>query len=81
MDDDILPIGMAEMNQIFDVIDKLGISREAVQVELLPAGRGTIERHGGKVRLVLPAETPFEQWLPTLQDTLSAMTDLRTETE
>ena len=74
MNEDILPIGMEQMNRIFDIVDDLEISRESIQVELLPAGEGTIEKlDSGKVRIVLPATTEVSRWLPTLADTLRGM--------
>lgn len=74
MNDDILPIGMEQMNRIFEVVDDLEISRESIQVELLPAGEGSIEQlDSGKVRIVLPATTELARWLPTLADALRGM--------
>lgn len=71
MGEPILPIGMEEMNRIFEVVDGLEISREAIRVELLPEGRGSVERlEGGKIRIVLPAERELEGWLPTLERAL-----------
>jgi hypothetical protein len=65
---------MEEMNRIFDVVDALEISREAIQVELLPEGDGAIETLGsGKIRIVLPATADLEAWLPTLEQALRAI--------
>lgn len=76
MDADILPIGMEEMNRIFDVVDELEISRESIQVDLLPSGPGAIDPlANGKVRIVLPAEGDLEAWLPTLDRALRAIRD------
>jgi hypothetical protein len=62
------PIGMAEMNRVFEVIDALGISREAITVPLLPSGDGLVETlPGGKVRIVIPDGSPLDAWLPTLR--------------
>ena len=74
MDEDNLPIGMEQMNQIFDVVDDLEISRELIQVDLLPAGEGTIEQlDGGKVRIVLPATKELLPWLTTLAEALRSL--------
>lgn len=71
MNDAILPIGMEEMNRIFDVVDDLEISRESIQVELLPEGDGAIEKLAtGKIRIVLPASNDLSGWLSTLEQTL-----------
>jgi hypothetical protein len=62
------PIGMAEMNRIFEVTDRLAISREAIQVPLLPAGEGSVRRlPGGRIEIVLPADGTLDDWLPTLE--------------
>lgn len=74
MNDDILPIGMEQMNQIFAIVDDLEISRESIQAELLPVGEGTIEKlDSGKVRIVLPATAELSRWLPTPADALRSM--------
>ena len=74
MSDDILPIGMEQMNRIFEVVDDLEISRESIQVDLLPAGEGVIERlDGGKVRIVLPTTIELSDWLKTLSEALRSM--------
>ncbi len=64
----MLPIGQKEMNRILEVADRLEISREAIQVELLPAGEGAVERlESGKVRIVLPEDETLEQFLSELE--------------
>jgi len=67
----IRPIGMAEMNKIFEVVDSLGISREAITVSLAPSGAGSVEKlPGGKFRVVIPEGTPLDDWLPVLRQSL-----------
>ena len=74
---DELPLSMAQMNRVFDVVDDLEISREKVQVELLPAGAGSVERlASGRLGVTLPAERDLEGWLPVLR---ARLTDLATE--
>ena len=71
------PIGMAEMNRVFDVVDDLEISRETIQVPLLPEGGGAVRRlASGKIEIVLP-EGDLEAWLPLLRRRLQ---ELRTAT-
>lgn len=63
-----LPLTMDQMNRVFDVIDDLELSREKIQVELLPAGDGAVERlPGGRLGVTLPAKRPLDDWLPTLR--------------
>lgn len=57
------PIGMREMNVVFEVVDRFDLSREAIQVELLPAGDGDLRRlDSGRVAVVLPEDLPIEAW-------------------
>lgn len=68
---DILPIGMDEMNLVFEVVDDLEISRESIQVDLLRSGAGTVERlPDGKIRIVLPESSDLEAWRSTLASEL-----------
>ena len=74
MDEAILPIGMEEMNRIFKIVDELEVSREAIQVDLLPAGEGQVEKlPSGKVRIVLPESGDLSPWLRSLAGTLEKM--------
>lgn len=69
-----LPLSMEQMNRVFDVVDDLEISRERVQVELLPAGAGAVERRAnGRLGITLPAGQPLDDWLPTLRHRLTAL--------
>ena len=62
------PIGMQEMNLVFEVVDRLEISREAIQVPLLPEGAGSVRRlESGRFEIVLPAEGSLDEWLPALE--------------
>lgn len=69
-----LPLSMHQMNLVFDVVDELEISRERVQVELLPAGAGSVERLvNGRLGVTLPAELKLDDWLPTLRGRLTEL--------
>lgn len=62
------PIGMHEMNLVFEVVDRLEISRERIQVPLLPAGLGSVRRlDNGRFEIVLPADQALDDWLPGLE--------------
>lgn len=62
------PVSMAQMNAIFEVTDRLGMSREVVAVPLAPQGEGSVEQlPGGKVRIVVPATRTLEEWLPAMR--------------
>ena len=67
----IRPIGMAEMSKIFEVVDSLGVSREAITVSLAPSGAGSVEKlPGGRFRIVIPEVAPLDDWLPVLRRSL-----------
>jgi len=63
------------IERIFEVLDRLGISREAVVIPLKPATPGAVRRlPNGKLEIVVDAETPLDAWLPELEQRLRALT-------
>lgn len=59
------------MNQVFDVLDDLGLDREAVQVPLLMAGEGAVQRLGsGRFEIELPDTDDLGPFLTTLPEQL-----------
>jgi hypothetical protein len=61
-------IGMKEIEQIFTVIDRIGVHREAVVIPLRPATPGTVKRlPSGKFEIVVDAERPLDEWLPEME--------------
>ena len=69
------PIGMREMGLVFEVVDELGLSREAIVVPLAPAGTGSVEKQAdGRIRITLPAEREVEAWLEELRHALEELT-------
>ena len=72
-----LPLTMDQMNRVLDVVDDLELSREKIQVELLPAGAGAVERlPNGRLGVTLPADLALDDWLITLR---TRLTELATE--
>jgi hypothetical protein len=64
-------VQLAQIEQIFTILDRLQISREAVIIPLRPQGAGSVKRlSNGKLELIVPADMPFEQWYTTLEDTI-----------
>jgi len=62
------------IERIFEVLDRLGISREAVVIPLKPATPGAVRRlPNGKFEIVVDAETPLDAWLPELEERLRAL--------
>lgn len=66
-------VTLAEIERIFAILDRLGISREAVVIPLKPVHPGTVRRlPSGKLEIRVEAETPLEQWLVELERMLAA---------
>lgn len=67
-------VGMADMKRIFGVVDKLGIHREKIEVPLKPEGSGSVElMDNGVAKIVLPADKPLGEWLPTMEAELDKL--------
>lgn len=65
-------VTLAEIGRIFEVLERLGISREAVVIPLRPAHPGRVRRlPSGKLEIVVEAETAFDEWLPELERMLT----------
>lgn len=63
------PIGMKEMDLIFSVTDEMGISREAIEVPLLPKGDGDVRLlPNKKFEIVIPETIELEDWLPKMKE-------------
>lgn len=67
-------IGMREMEAIFSVTDRLGVSREAIVVPLGPASPGKIRRlSNGKFEITVDADRPLEEWVKTMEQEMTAL--------
>jgi len=68
-------VTMKEIEAIFEVLDRLGISREAVVIPLRPAHPGGIRTlSSGKVEIQVESQTPLAEWLPELERQLREAT-------
>ena len=57
-------ITLAEIERVFEVLERLGISREAVVIPLRPESPGRMRvLPNGKAEIVLDAERPLEDFL------------------
>jgi hypothetical protein len=71
-------IALAEIEQIFAILDELGISREAVVIPLRPAGSGGVSRgRDGRIEIVVAEDQPFADWLARLKSELQAAATLK----
>ena len=71
-----MPLGvqLAQIERIFEILDRLHISREAVVIPLRPQGRGGLALlDGGKLEIVVPAEIPFDEWYVGLEPAIQKL--------
>ncbi len=67
-------VQLAQIERIFEILDRLSISREAVVIPLRPQGMGSVKLLStGKLEIIVPADLPFEQWYASLADTLKQL--------
>ncbi len=61
-------VTLNEIEKIFAVLDRLGISREAVVIPLEPKTPGTVTRlPNGKLEIIVDSEASFDSWLVELE--------------
>ncbi len=66
-------VTLTEIERIFEVIDRLGLSRERVVIPLRPAVPGRVRRlPDGRFELVVDGAVSFETWLDGLAGELRA---------
>ena len=67
-------VTLKEIEQIFTVLERLNISREAVVIPLRPATPGHVRRlPNGKFEIVVDAGVPLAEWLPSLEGQLRSL--------
>jgi hypothetical protein len=64
------------IERIFEILDRLGISREAVVIPLRPEhpGRARVLANG-KLEIRVESQTPLDDWLPELEATILQLTN------
>ena len=71
-------ITLAEIERIFAILDRLGISREAVVIPLRPVHPGGVRiLPNGKLEIRVESEVPFDTWLPELERAITRLVDER----
>ena len=61
-------VTMKEINAIFEVTDRLGISREWIEIPLGPENPGMVRKlANGKFEIMVDAEVPIEQWVNAME--------------
>ncbi len=67
-------VSFQQISQILELTDELEISREAVEIPLSPESPGVVHRlANGKIEIVVDADVPFEEWLPTVTSKVQAL--------
>lgn len=68
-------VSFKQINEILELTDRLGLSREWVEIPLSPASPGVVRKlPNGKIEIVVDAATPFEQWLATVEGQIKQLT-------
>jgi hypothetical protein len=61
-------VSFKQITQILELTDRLGLSREWVEIPLGAASPGIVRKlPSGKIEIVVDADVPFDQWLNTLE--------------
>jgi len=69
-------VGLKEIEQIFAVIEPLGISREAIVIPLRTEHPGRVRViAGGKLEIVVERDAEFTEWIKGLQAQIRAVMD------
>jgi hypothetical protein len=67
-------VTMKEINAVFQVTDRLGISREAVEIPLSPAHPGSVNLlPNGKYEIVVDSDIPLEQWISAMEEMIKLL--------
>ena len=69
-------VTLAVIERIFEILDRLGISREAVVIPLRPEHPGTVRLlPNGKLEIRVESEEPLDAWLPELEAMIRRLMD------
>ncbi len=73
-------VTLREIERVFEVLDRVGLSREAVVIPLRPEHPGRVRvidagKNRGKLEIVVDAEVPLDDWLPELERRIRAAMD------
>ena len=61
-------VTLAEIQRIFEITDRMGLSREALVIPLAPRHPGGVRRlPNGKIEIVVEAEDDLQAWLAGLE--------------
>ncbi|HVA76475.1 MAG TPA: hypothetical protein VNF27_01200 [Candidatus Binataceae bacterium] len=67
-------VTLKEIERIFEVLDAMNISREAVIIPLRPEHPGRVSMLAdGKLEIVVERDTDFDQWVSGLRGRIEAL--------
>jgi hypothetical protein len=73
-------VTLKEIEKIFEVLDALEISREAVIIPLRPEHPGRVSLlKDGKLEIVVERDDDFAAWVKTLENRIRALMDSQPE--
>ena len=73
-------VTLKEIEKIFEVLDALGISREAVIIPLRPEHPGRVSvLKDGKLEIVVERDDDFAAWVRTLENRIRALMESQAE--
>ena len=73
-------VTLKEIEKIFEVLDLLGISREAVIIPLRPEHPGRLSLlKDGKLEIVVERDDDFTSWVKTLENRIRGLMDSQPE--
>jgi hypothetical protein len=66
-------VSFQQISEILDVTDRLGLSREWVEIPLSPESPGHVRKlANGKLEIVVDADVPFDRWMAELEQKIVA---------
>jgi hypothetical protein len=71
-------VTLHEIEKVFGVIERHGLSREAVVIPLRPASPGNVKMlANGKLEITVDGDVPIDEWLSTLDAKITALMQKR----
>ena len=68
-------VSFQQISRILEVTDRLGLSREWVEIPLAPGIPGTVRKlPNGKLEIIVDGDLPFDDWLASLELRISQAT-------
>lgn len=71
-------VTLAEIERVFAILDRLGVSREAVVIPLKPGHPGGVRKlDNGKLEIRVESDVPLDAWLPELERLIAEAVGVR----